>query len=169
VISGFIGWASIFDFEKFNFRDQKSKIEELFRVLKCEGKIGLSSWQFQGDNEWMGTLVKKAEKEILISQNKGKPIPIYYSKENAEGLHQLLHVIGFKNIKVITEYYTLVFQNAEEYWMQMQRLGWRYYLNKITTPDQEKLKEFIFKELQGHMTADGIFFEREVLFAFGEK
>jgi len=84
-------------------------------------------------------------------------------------LHQLLLLIGFKNIKVITENYTLVFQNAEEYWMQMQRLGWRYYLNKMTTADQEKLKEYTFKKLQSHMNTDGISFEREVLFAYGEK
>ncbi|MHA2249596.1 MAG: class I SAM-dependent methyltransferase [Candidatus Kariarchaeaceae archaeon] len=170
VISGFIGWARTFDFEKHKFRDQKSKIEELFRVLKFGGNIGLSSWEFQGDNEWMGTLVGKyLPEEISEVFGKGKAIPKLYSKENVEGMQKLLHLIGFKNIKVFKERYTLFFQDGEEYWEQMQRLGWSYYLKKLPTAKQEKLKEYVFKDLQGLMDNDGIKFEREVIFAFGKK
>ena len=81
-------------------------------------------------------------------------------------MQQLLHLIGFRSIEVLTENYALVFQDVEEYWEQMQRLGWSHYLNKLTTTNQGKLKEYTFKELQDRMDVDGIKFEREVLFAF---
>ena len=80
-------------------RQGAKRLEELFQNKNGERFwVEITSTSVMRNGEFMYYLAswiditehKKAEEEILISHNKGKTIPIYYSKENAKGLHQLL-------------------------------------------------------------------------------
>jgi ubiquinone/menaquinone biosynthesis C-methylase UbiE len=164
VISGFIGWDNCFDFIKCRSIDN-TWLEEIARVLKDGGLIGLSSWAFQEENEFLRN---------LLSKYLGKPeinIPINYSKENTEGLKEMLCNAGFNNNKVLEEKIDIIYKDEEQWWKIMQSIGWHFHLEKVksTGVDLEPFNKEVVTELQNHKDADGIHFAKNVLFSFGTK
>ncbi len=166
VLSGFIGWDGWFDFARCEVVDN-TRLEEIHRVLKDGGRIGLSSWALQEENEFMSKLVVRY---LLVKPAGKKRVPLNYSKETAEGLEKMLFSAGFEDIKVLTEKADIVYNDEQHWWKYMQSIGWRPYLEKVkNTGKLENLKEDVAKGLQNYKYADSVRFTKHVLFSFGTK
>jgi hypothetical protein len=50
--------------------------------------------------------------------------------------------------------------DEEEWWRQMQHVGWSSLLNKIGADDLQRIKEAIFKDLQPYKRTVGIHFKK---------
>ncbi len=166
VISGFVGWDECVDFTNCTIIDT-TPIEEMHRVLKPGGKVGLTSWALQEENELLSSLVRKYPTALT----KIGEVPINYSKETAEGLEKMLYASGFENVKILTEKTDITYRDEEQWWTYMQYIGWSPYFKRIESTNHDTLKKFkedVERELQKHKNGE-IHFAKHVLYSFGEK
>jgi hypothetical protein len=98
--------------------------------------------------------------------------PIGMAYEKAEGYEIILQSAGFRHIGVVKEAMTFVSTDEEEWWRQMQQIGWDSIMERIERkgPGQlRRIKEAIFQDLQRYKQADGLHFDKEVFFVSGLK
>jgi hypothetical protein len=98
--------------------------------------------------------------------------PIGMANENAAGYEIILQSAGFGDIEFVTERAEFVSTDEEEWWRQMQAVGWASILEKIEkhgAGQLQRIKETIFKDLQRYKQADGIHFTKSVFFVSGVK
>lgn len=110
--------------------------------------------------------------EILQDDEYLRQRPIAMSYEKAEGYEIIFHTAGFRDIEISTEIAEFVSTDEEEWWREMQHIGWDSFFEKIRIEDADKpqkLKEVIFQELQPHKQSDGIHFTKTVFFVSGVK
>lgn len=171
-ICGFMGWDDCFDFSRRIFTSQDTKAKEIWRVLKAGGKFISCSWDVQEDLSWMEEAVIRNYPAILKDPEYLENHPIGMAHENAEGYEIIFRRAGFKHIKIFKEAMTFVSSDEEEWWLQMQNLGWDSLLEKIKNRGDDqlsKLKEDIFTDLQSHKLEKAIHFEKSVFFVQGVK
>jgi SAM-dependent methyltransferase len=171
VLSGFVGWADVFDFERCEYVARDKKIEQISRVLKGGGRFGRSAWALQEDNEWMGELLN----HHLSSDGTGGDgrIPLWrYSKETAQGMTSILDEAGFRDVRVVAEEAEFVYQDEGEWLAVMGDYGWSSYLEQARSLPPDKRRRFeedVLAKLSERKDADGIHYTRKVLFALGTK
>jgi SAM-dependent methyltransferase len=169
VISGFIGWDDSFDFEKGEYIAQDKMMGEIYRVLKNGGRIGISGWNFAGENLLMRQLLFR----YLPSDSPHRKDVIAWSHtETDKGWHKILETAGFVDIKTVIEHYDCVYSSEEEWWSEVMDLDWKGVMedleqNGIVTFDA--LKEEIYEMLQKYKKTDGIHQTRDAVMAFGTK
>ena len=98
--------------------------------------------------------------------------PIGMAYEEAEGYEIIFQNAGFRDIEIFRETMTFISTDEEEWWRQMQHLGWDFFIEKIEnvgTDQLQRIKEAIFKDLQRYKQTDGIHFEKVVFFVCGVK
>ncbi len=98
--------------------------------------------------------------------------PIGMAYEKAQGYEIILRSAGFREITISTETMTFVSTDEEEWWRQMQQIGWDSILENIGKRDADqvqRIKAAIFTDLQAYKHADGIHFDKEVFFVRGVK
>jgi len=139
VISGFVGYGSIFDFEKFKLKPnvKNSMIKEIYRVLKPGGRAGFSTWQEQEDLR----IIKKIVGDDTIHPG--------YTTENQKGFRMLLEHAGFQNENISThtlEYHRF-YDSIEEWAEQHHWLIKRFKLRPLHSYDH--LFEPYFSESTG--------------------
>ncbi len=167
-LCGFVGWNDVFDFALCEYHARDRKIEEILRVLKVGGRVGISAWAMQEDSEWMGELVSGH----LPADGPREQAVLCYSKETIEGLEKVLRSAGLKDIKIVTEKVGFVYQDEEEWLEVMRQYGWHRYLEKIKSlpaSELQRFEEHALDKLNDHKRADGIHFNRTVIFALGTK
>jgi hypothetical protein len=67
----------------------------------------------------------------------------------------------------ISETAEFVSTDEDEFWREMDYIGWDIFLKKIKTENADKLlrvKEAILQDLQSHKQSDGIHFSKTVIF-----
>jgi len=98
--------------------------------------------------------------------------PIGMAYEKARGYETIFQNAGFREIGIFRETMTFISTNEEEWWRQMQHLGWNSFIEKIEnvgTDQLQRVKEAIFKDLQRYKQTNGIHFEKAVFFVCGVK
>jgi SAM-dependent methyltransferase len=173
VLSGFVGWDDVFDFQREQFIDPDHILAESFRVLREGGQVGVSGWAMQEDSEWMGQLIHR----YLPAEGgrNGEPsgtAPLCYSKETAAGWHVLLGRAGFRDGEIRTERREFAYRDEGEWVAVMERSGWGKYLEQIRQLPRARRLSFendVITTLQEHRGKRGIHFRRTVIFAFGIK
>jgi SAM-dependent methyltransferase len=171
-ISGFMGWYDMYDFRNHEFKQQDSKANGIWRVLREGGRFVCGSWEKQEGLTWMENAIHRYYPEILGDTEYLKRRPVGMAYEKAEGYEIIFKSAGFRNIDVIRESMTFVSSDEEEWWKMMLYIGWDKYLEKIETAEKDRFEEIkgsILKELQSHKQSDGIHFEKIVFFVRGEK
>ena len=171
-LCGFMGWNYCFDFALGQFKRADARMKEIWRVLRDGGRVWISAWEKQDDLDWMEEALVRYLPSILSDREFIEHRPIGYSRENAAGYDIILRNAGFKDIDILHEQAEFVSASEEEWWEQMNNLGWRRYLAKTENGGAERLhriKEALFKDLQRHKRTDGIHFTKSVLFATGSK
>ena len=95
--------------------------------------------------------------------------PIGMSYENAAGYEIIFRSAGFRDIEISTQSMTFVSTDEEEWWQQMQQVGWESLLAKLDAKLVRKLKAAILRDLQEYKAGKGIIFEKKVIFVCGHK
>jgi ubiquinone/menaquinone biosynthesis C-methylase UbiE len=172
VISGFMGWYDCFDFNTNTFTRTDTKSKEIFRVLKDGGRFVFCSWLSQQDLRWMEDAIVRYYPAILEDDEYLERRPIGMAYEKPEGYQIILRNAGFHDINVHLEKCSFISSDEQEWWRQMQSVGWASLLEKIERnhPDQTAgIKAAIFKDLGKFQNKAGILFTKEVFFVSGMK
>ena len=157
-----------FDYVLSGFAACWFSLRDVFPLLRAGGRVALSSWAWQEDNEWMGASVGRLVPEPGNTDLR----PRAYGLDTVEAFADVLDKAGFRDIQVLREDKEFVFQDEEEWWRVMENSGWQSRLERIRKMGADvldRLKEDAFAMLQSHKDADGVHFTRSVLFAFGTK
>jgi ubiquinone/menaquinone biosynthesis C-methylase UbiE len=163
-ICGFMGWYDCFDFALGEFTHPDTKAKEIWRVLRKGGKFVCCSWQEQEDLRWMEEAMLRHYPAILEDSEYLRRRPIGTAYENAAGYEIILYRACFREIEVLKDRMTFVSTDEEEWWKQMQSLGWDSLIQKIESDQLQKVKEAIFEDLQRFKHADGFHFDKDVFF-----
>ena len=172
VLCGFMGWYDCFDFGRGEFTQPDTKAKEIRRVLRDGGRFVCCSWEEQEGVSWMEEAILRHYPAILEDSEYLERRPIGMAYEKPKGYELIFHTAGFKEIEVVRETMTFVSTDEEEWWRQMQELGWDSLLEKIESAGSDQLqrvKGAIFEDLQRYKQADGIHFDKVVFFASGVK
>ena len=98
--------------------------------------------------------------------------PIGMAYEKAEGYRIIFHTAGFIDIQVSKETAEFVSTDEEEWWRQMNQVGWESIIERIEQADIDQLhriKQAIFNDLKPYKQADGIHFTKTVFYVSGVK
>ena len=167
-----MGWYDMYDFRNGEFKQQDTKAEGIWRVLREGGRFVCGSWEKQEGLTWMENSIHRYYPEILNDTEYLKHRPVGMAYEKADGYEIIFKSAGFRNIEVIREAMTFVSSDEDEWWRMMLYIGWDKYLAKIENSGKDRIEEIkrsIFKDLQSHKQTDGIHFEKIVFFVRGEK
>jgi SAM-dependent methyltransferase len=171
-LCGFMGWDDCFDFVNFKFTQPEMKAKEIWRVLRDGGKFVCCSWEVQEDLAWMEDAILRRYPAILEDREYLERRPIGMAYEKADGCEIIFRCAGFRDIEVFKESMTFVSTDEEEWWRQMQNIGWDSLIRKIgcgETGELRRVKEAIFRDLQPYKRSDGIHFEKVVFCQWSEK
>lgn len=150
------------------FSDSLLAVDEMVRVLKFGGKLGISSW-------------KKREQSSVIDRAYDKLFPeppkiasvsptLRPDFSTVDGISSILKTAGLRNVEVIEEQKTFYYKDENEWWEEQWTNATRGLLERLETLGViEEFKKIAFMEIQEHMDDNGIRFEPEVLFAYGCK
>ncbi|NHJ05597.1 MAG: class I SAM-dependent methyltransferase [Candidatus Heimdallarchaeota archaeon] len=172
VISGFLGLSQIYDFQKNVYRTENTMMNDVIRILKSNGKIGISTWFKQEELDHLRELIQNYLKNhIKASQKEIDSVPISYSKEHVQGVEKLLKDAGFLNIEILVEDFVLKYQSVEEWFDMMKRVGW--ILGTTFHKDEKLIQDFkekmLPKGIESYWKDEGYYFTKSVIFAFGSK
>ncbi|MCY3412430.1 MAG: hypothetical protein INQ03_12405 [Candidatus Heimdallarchaeota archaeon] len=95
-----------------------------------------------------------------------------YSKETAEGIEDLLRNEGFSDIQVETKGYRVRYQDKEEYWSILERVGGSPLYEALGpqgTEMRNEFSQFILKQLENIVSDVGVIFKKKVIFASATK
>lgn len=168
-ICGFMGWDDCFDFSRMEFTQPDMKAKEILRVLKDGGWFTCCSWEQQQDVTWMEEAILRHYPAILDDPEYQAEHPIGMSYEKPEGYEIIFRAAGFHEIEVARERMTFVSTDEEEWWQQMMHLGWESLIGKIDPGKLQNLKEAVFRDLQSFRHANGLYFDKVVMFVNGVK
>ncbi|MCX6099739.1 MAG: class I SAM-dependent methyltransferase [Candidatus Bipolaricaulota bacterium] len=121
VVAGLVGLDEDYDFDAGKPIDGAPMIREIFRVLKPGGRLSISDWLWQDDNEWMGELVRRV---LLGCRKRG------YSRGTTKGQIDVLAGVGFEDVRVITMEGRYTFDDPAE-WMAVLKRQWAEELDEI--------------------------------------
>ena len=163
IVSGFIGWSRRYDFEKNEYKSQDLVISEILRVLRVWGKVGISTWLFQEDLEWIMRLIQP----YLPS------VPVGYSKETRAGWDVIMSKAEFSSYEISTFDVDYIYPSIYDWWNEMMDYGWQYTIESIPIDDRPSLDEIhqtAINTLGNHLTEEmGVTFRKSVLVALGVK
>lgn len=160
----------------FFFPHYEIALNEAYRVLKPDGRIGFSTFSRGGYSaKWQAALLMKylgmehMKKEdimnlLKIAKDSQKP-----EFTTAKGMQKILTEAGFKDIYSKIEEKEFIYKNAEEWWKSLWATGARGFMEKISSDNLVKLKEETFENFDKYSFEDGLHQTDKVLFTSGIK
>lgn len=171
-LCGFMGWYDCFDFDKLQFTQANEKGKEIWRVLRERGKFVCCSWEAQDDLAWMEEAMLRHYPALLEDQEYLRRRPIGIAYEKANGYEIIFDSAGFHNIETYKETAEFVSTDEEEWWRQLNSVGWDSILERIGQDNSEefhRIKDAILNDLQSYKQSDGIHFSKTVFYVSGVK
>jgi ubiquinone/menaquinone biosynthesis C-methylase UbiE len=161
-VSGFIGWGLNFNFKENRFTGSNQVMQEIVRVLKPGGRLGISSWLLQEDTEWMERFVSSYS----------HPARRTYVKETVEGWDIILANSDLVKTSVLHEDVEIPYPSLEAWWNEMMSYGWQSQIDSLSIEKGitiEDIKDKAFSQIEDYQSGEGITFIRSVLYALGTK
>lgn len=168
-LCGFVGFGSVYDYEKKEYRKPNKIMEEIHRVLKLGGGAGFSNWRNQECIETMRELTVKYLEES--GRSPLKSIPPGYSKEDEEGIKRLMTDAGFTDIYIHIEDIDVIYNNDDEWFKHIRGVGRGIIYAAVGEDYSEfkQLKKAILPLLDSHRCADTLVFTKSVIYSHGTK
>jgi len=155
---------SIFFFPRYDIA-----LREAHRVLKPEGKIGISTidQQCPGQLTWIGPLIQKYKSQTKETKTETSTKDPGFG--TVEGMRNMLSKAGFREIYHETEEEQFACRSAEELWDHLWSIFTRATLEKLSPACRTELKEEL-KIKYGEYSQDNVLYNTlGVLFTFGKK
>ena len=141
------------------FPDQNRALREFRRVLKREGKVGISTWRISQADEL---------KAVAIELGLPAPEPPGWITEPDE-LSCVLTLAGFSNVQVETDSHAFRYADLDEYWHQARGTGLRRVLDSLDEATTRRIRAAFFERVRPHQRADGIYLEATALMAVADR
>jgi ubiquinone/menaquinone biosynthesis C-methylase UbiE len=148
-------------------------VHEMHRVLKSEGKLGISSWSIKRDTKEMGVYEKASLK--VFPESYSKRVPQQKTRpdfSSIKGFTSILSEAGFSNIVIQEESKVFYYKDKDEWWNEQNNNATRGFFERIKEDNPslfDKFKTAVFEEMELQMEDDRIKFEANVLYGYGIK
>ena len=168
VFGGMMGWSSCFNFERCEFTDTDHKMNEIVRVLKPEGGVGISSFVL---NEETNPILKAIESFLPSNHHLCSEVATFGHTENEKGWRKILTSAGFNYISFKEVSYLTKWKSEGDWWKDRVNSGWLEILQtleneSIVTPDQ--IRSEAFKILAYYRKENEFIFEVKSLLSYGK-
>ncbi len=148
----------------------ENKLGGILRILKSGGEVGFSIWGVQEDQKWLTDIINEylppVEKDKNISTT---DIPRF---DTVDGVMKILNNSGLSNIKVHQENSIVIYKDKDEWWQEMCTNAVRGIFEQIENLGDhifDKFKKDIFVGIEKFNRDNGLYFNMEVIYAFGQK
>ncbi|MGH7034415.1 MAG: class I SAM-dependent methyltransferase [Stellaceae bacterium] len=141
------------------FPDQDKALREFRRVLKENGKLGLSTWHIDQAGE-----VKAAAIELGLTI----PEPPGWITE-PDDLSLVVTRAGFSNVRVEIDSHAFRYADLDEYWRQARGTGFRRILDSLDETTTRRLYAALSERVRSHQKADGLYLKAAALMAVAER
>ncbi|ADL53290.1 class I SAM-dependent methyltransferase [Clostridium cellulovorans] len=151
------------------FTKYTDALREMNRVLKPNGRLGLSTWKRKDTTPFFMNIVAKYLRDVCVPYNMNKERGEFGTDES---LRKMLSDVGFRKIQVIEEHKTFYYKNEDEWWQEQWSHAGRAAFELIKNLGDEvynQFKEEVSKKLVENTDSKGIPFEASILYAFGDK
>ncbi|KAB3527281.1 class I SAM-dependent methyltransferase [Alkaliphilus serpentinus] len=150
------------------FSNPLMALEEMYRVLKDGGRFGISTWK---KRDKRGALDRAYTKVFPQKQEDAlRKIPTRPDFGSIDGVEKILQNIGLKNIEIIVEEKRFYYKDEEEWWQEQWTNATRGLFEHVEGMGAlDEFKNAAFIELMENKDVNGIRFDAEVIFGFGEK
>lgn len=154
------------------FSNPSLAIEEMYRVLKVNGKIGISTWGIKRKHK-KGVYERAYERIFPEASNNmsriGNDAPDFSSEE---GLKKILTSKGFVDVVVQVEAKTFFYETKDVWWNEQSNNAVRGFFERIKMKSPQLFHDFkkaAFEEIEKEMIDGRIKFEAVVLYGYGAK
>ena len=148
-------------------------VDEMYKVLKVNGKIGISSWSIKKDINKKGTYERAYLRVFPAINSKQHSIsndrPDFSSKD---GLTTILSKAGFISIDIQEETKVFYYKDKDEWWNEQSNNATRGFFERIKSTNPELFNDFkiaAYEEVEKEMEGGRVKFEAKVLYGYGVK
>lgn len=141
------------------FPDQDKALREFRRVLKEDGKLGLSTWHIDQAGEL---------KAVAIELGLTIPEPPGWITE-PDDLSRVLTRAGFSNVQVDIDSHAFRYADLDEYWRQARGTGFRRILDSLDETTRRRLYAALAERVRSHQKPDGLYLQAAALIAVADR
>jgi hypothetical protein len=128
---------------------------EFRRVLRPDGRVGLSTWQRSQVEDLA---------EVLQALDLGGAAEPGWITEPAVLQHHL-EAAGFRDVRVLVETTTFRYVDEEIYWQNARATGLGRFLNALDATQTERVRAAFADKVRGQRRADGLYLPATALLA----
>ncbi|MBI9010906.1 MAG: methyltransferase domain-containing protein [Clostridiales bacterium] len=155
------------------FSDPLLAIDQMYKVLKTDGKIGISSWSIKKDKNEKGiyerAYLRVFPKRMSEKNSNNNDRPDLYSKD---GLTAIFSKAGFTSIDIQEESKVFYYKDKDEWWNEQSNNASRGFFERIRSTNPELFDDFktaAYEEVEKDMEGSRVKFEAKVLYGYGLK
>jgi len=151
------------------FQDRKKALDEMFRVLKPEGKAAISIWADRENCLVLGIMDAIVQETVSDLENLIKPSLFDLGTDDA--ISTALDDTGFSSFEIHHETHTARYKKAEDYWEKLYRTGpdLRETLSEFSEEQVAHIRKRVLTEVEKHRQGDKIILPSEALIAIAIK